>query len=145
MDEFESSFPNDELLAHIKIAMGEWTPEMEEKFMQNLPKRSDEQPEQAAVVEISKKYTLSGNYPNPFNPETTIIFGLPEESHITIEIFNVVGQKVNDLLNSEKLAGYHQVRWNGRDEFGKKVGAGVYLCRMQAGDFIKTQQMMLLP
>ena len=145
MNEFESSFPNDHFLAHMKIALGEWTPEMEEQFLENLPKRFDEQPEQAAPVEIPEKFTLSGNYPNPFNPETTIIFGVPEESRVTIEIFNVLGQKVARLLESEKPAGYHSVRWDGRNEFGKKVGAGVYMCRMQAGDFIETQKMMLLP
>ena len=145
MDEFESSFPKDHFLAHMKIAMGEWTPEMEEQFLENLPKRFDEQPEQAAPVEIPEKFSLSGNYPNPFNPETTIKFGLPKESHVTIEIFNVLGQKVKQVMDSEKPAGYHQVRWNGTDQFGNKVGAGVYMCRMQAGDFIKTQKMMLLP
>lgn len=145
MDQFENSFPDDYLLAHIKIAMGLWTPEMEEKFMEKLPKRFGEQPEQTAAVEIPEKFSLSGNYPNPFNPETTIKFGLPEESRIIIEIFNVLGQKVKELLDSEKPAGYHQVRWDGTDEFGKKVGAGIYLCRMQAGNFIKTQKMMLLP
>jgi len=145
MNEFEASFPNDYLLAHIKIAMGEWNAEMAEKFLENLPKRSDEQPEQAVPVEIPDKFTLSGNYPNPFNPETRIKFGLPEESRVTIDIFNVLGQQVKRLLESEKAAGYHSVRWDGTDQFGKKVGAGVYLYRMQAGDFIKTQKMMLLP
>ena len=145
MNEFETSFPNDHLLAHMKIAMGEWTPEMEEKFLKNLAKRFGEQPEQIAVVEIPEKFSLSGNYPNPFNPETTIKFGLPEESRVTIEIFNVLGQKVKQLLDGEKPAGYHSVPWDGRNEFGKNVGAGMYLCRMQAGNFIKTQKMMLLP
>ena len=145
MNEFELSFPDDYLLALMKVAMGEWTPEMEEKFMEKLPKRFGEQPEQTAAVEIPEKFSLSGNYPNPFNPETTIKFGLPKESRVTIEIFNVLGQKVNELLGGEKPAGYHHVRWDGTDEFGKKVGAGVYLYRMQAGNFIKTLKMMLLP
>ena len=145
MNEFESSFPNDYLLVHMKAAMGEWTPEMEKKFLENLPKRKGDLPEQALVVEIPEKYTLSGNYPNPFNPETTIKFGLPKESRVTIKIFNVLGQKVIKLMDSEKKAGYHQVRWDARNEFGKKVSAGVYLYRMQAGNYNKTMKMMLLP
>jgi tetratricopeptide (TPR) repeat protein len=145
MNEFEFSFPNDYLLVHMKAAMGEWTPEMEEKFMENLPKRKGDLPEQAFVVEIPVKYTLSGNYPNPFNPETTIKFGLPKESRVTIKIFNVLGQKVIKLMDKEKKAGYHQVRWDARNEFGKKVSAGVYLYRMQAGNYNKTMKMMLLP
>jgi len=143
--EFERLFPDDYLLALMKIAMGEWTPQMEKEFMDKLPKRFGEPGEAAAEIAIPEKFSLSGNFPNPFNPETTIKFGLPEASRVTIEIFNVLGQKVKQLMNAEQPAGYHSVRWDGTDEFGNKVGGGIYVCRLQAGNFIKAQKMMLLP
>jgi len=84
-------------------------------------------------------------YPNPLNPETNIAYALPEASRVRIELYNVLGQKIVTLLVAQMPAGDHSVRWNGRNSLGDKVGAGIYLCRMQAGEFVKTQKMTVLP
>ncbi|KAA3618549.1 MAG: T9SS C-terminal target domain-containing protein [Calditrichaeota bacterium] len=77
-------------------------------------------------------YKLSHNYPNPFNIETTIEFGIPKASSVTIEIFNSIGQKVNNIEMINLSPGYHKVSWNGRDEFGNIVATGVYFYKLKA-------------
>ena len=94
---------------------------------------------------VPPHYQFVQNYPNPFNPETSISFALPQEGHVLIEVYNVLGQKVATLVDEYQLAGYHSARWEGRDSSGKKAPAGIYLCRMKAGGFVKTQKMTLLP
>ena len=94
---------------------------------------------------MPRSFVLLGNYPNPFNPGTAIQYALPEKSHVAIDIYNVLGQKIARVLDAEMPAGRHTVHWMGRNEVGQKVGAGIYLCRMQAGEFVKTQKMTLLP
>jgi len=90
-------------------------------------------------------YVLHQNYPNPFNPETSIPYDLPKESQVLIEVYNVLGQKVSTLVDEQKQAGEYITHWNGLELTGKKATAGIYLCLMQAGDFVKTQKMTLLP
>jgi len=109
-----------------------------------MPKHG-EQPPSISEIPLQMNYELEQNYPNPFNPETNISYALPEASRVRIEIYNVLGQKIATLVNAEIPAGYHSVRWNGRNETGERVGAGIYLCRVQTGEFAKTQKMTLLP
>jgi flagellar hook assembly protein FlgD len=87
---------------------------------------------------------LKGNYPNPFNPTTTISFSISEESNVAIDIFNVKGQKVKTLLNESKNVGEHLVHWNGTDEQNKSVSSGVYFYKMKAGKFVQTKKMILM-
>ncbi len=93
---------------------------------------------------VPKEYQLSQNHPNPFNPTTEIKFGLPQNSHVTLKIYNVVGQEVITLLDRNLSAGIYQIRWNGVDNSGRTVSSGVYFFRMQAGDYVQTKQMLLL-
>jgi len=74
-------------------------------------------------------YHLS-NYPNPFNPTTTISFSIPEESKIELSVYNIKGQKIKSLLNDQIAAGEHSTVWNGEDASGRKVGSGVYLYKL---------------
>ncbi len=104
-----------------------------------------EGPRGQALTSVPKIFDLSQNYPNPFNPETNIGFALPEASKVRVEIYNVLGPKIATSVNADMPAGNHFVRWNGRNPIGEKVGAGIYLCRMQSGEFVKTQKMTLLP
>ncbi|MFO8144473.1 MAG: M14 family zinc carboxypeptidase [Candidatus Syntrophosphaera sp.] len=87
---------------------------------------------------------LYPNYPNPFNPETTIRFSLAKPTDIDITIYNARGQLVRKLIGESVPSGDHQVVWNGRDDGGNEVGSGIYLYRMQSGDYVKTRKMMLV-
>jgi len=89
-------------------------------------------------------FELSQNYPNPFNPVTTIEYSLPERSNVTIEIYNVLGQRVQTLVNREESAGSYTVTWDGSDASGKPAATGLYLYRFQAGDHVETKKMLLL-
>jgi len=88
------------------------------------------------------------NYPNPFNPETTIRWQVAgdrqQETHVTIDIYNVKGQLVRKLVNDIYSSGVHSVVWNGRDEAGRAVGSGIYLYRVKAGEHSSIQKMLLL-
>jgi hypothetical protein len=93
---------------------------------------------------IPSTFEVSQNYPNPFNPSTTIKYGLPENSIVTIKIFNILGQEVKTLVNTEKNAGTYSVTWNGDNNFGQKVTSGTYIYRVVAGNFVQTKKMVLL-
>jgi hypothetical protein len=93
---------------------------------------------------IVSKFTLHENYPNPFNPTTTLRFDLPEVSNITLTIFNMLGQKIRTYDMQSAAAGYHTLKWNATNDYGDPVGAGVYLYQLQSKDFVKTRKMVLL-
>jgi len=90
------------------------------------------------------EYALHDNYPNPFNPTTTLRFDLPEISDITLTIYNMLGQKVRTFNYQNTSAGYHSVTWDATNDYGDPVGAGVYLYQLQTKDFVKTRKMVLL-
>ena len=89
-------------------------------------------------------FHLSQNYPNPFNAETVIVFALPRSSDVKIGIFNILGQKVRDLVDERVSAGYKKVVWNGKNNEGKVVASGVYLYQLKAGTFTEAKRMILL-
>ncbi len=93
--------------------------------------------------EIMSSYLL-GNYPNPFNPETTIYFSLAEDSSIELVIFNVKGQKVKTIAEGVYEKGKHAEAWNGEDENGKTMASGVYLYQLKAGVKTAIKRMLLL-
>ena len=91
-----------------------------------------------------KDNVLYQNFPNPFNPETTISFILKTDSHVIIDIYNIRGQKVKSLVNEIKTSGNHSVLWNGTNENGLSVSSGFYLYKMQTNNFVATRKMVLL-
>ena len=93
---------------------------------------------------LFKEEYLLYNYPNPFNPTTTIDFSIPKDSGINLSIYNLKGQKVKTLLNEYKEAGKHQVVWNGRDESNKRAASGLYLYKIISGKETVTRKMLLL-
>ncbi len=95
-------------------------------------------------VVIPKEYSLSQNYPNPFNPETVIEFGLPKAGPTRLEIYDVQGHLVRRLVDGSMPAGLHAVRWDGRDESGRRVSSGIYLYRLKSGSFVERKQMTLV-
>ena len=89
-------------------------------------------------------YALLQNYPNPFNPETVIGFQIPEANHVTIKIFNSLGQEVRTLLDMQYNKGFHSVIWDGKDNLRNSVSSGIYFYRLQAGTFNQINKMSLL-
>ncbi|MFA7056137.1 MAG: choice-of-anchor J domain-containing protein, partial [Candidatus Cloacimonadales bacterium] len=87
---------------------------------------------------------LKGNYPNPFNPETTIAFSTKENGPVSLDIYNIRGQKVRSLVNENRESGDHSVVWNGKDDNGKSVASGVFFYRMKSGKFSSTKKMILM-
>ncbi len=87
---------------------------------------------------------LLGNYPNPFNPETSISYNLREAGQVTLDIYNLKGQKVRTLVNEHQDKGQHNVVWNGKDENNSSVASGVYFYRMSNGSYSSTKKMILM-
>jgi hypothetical protein len=87
---------------------------------------------------------LLGNYPNPFNPETSIAYNVKNDEQVTLEIYNLKGEKVRTLVNTKVKAGSHKVSWLGDDENGKQVSSGVYFYRMTSGKYSASKKMILL-
>ncbi len=87
---------------------------------------------------------LKGNYPNPFNPDTTISFSLKEPANVSINIYNIQGKLVKTLLNEVRAAGNHTAIWNGKDNSGRNVASGVYYYRMKSGKYSSTRKMVML-
>ncbi|RLC53088.1 MAG: hypothetical protein DRI23_01320 [Candidatus Cloacimonadota bacterium] len=94
--------------------------------------------------EIPLMAGLDQNYPNPFNPNTTIEYSLKSTGHVSIEIFNIKGQKVKTLINRELNAGEHSIDWNGTDDTDTSVSSGIYFYKLSAGDYTSARKMILL-
>ena len=89
-------------------------------------------------------FNLSQNYPNPFNPITTLRYDLPETGLVTITIYDMLGRQVKPLINQTQDAGYRSVIWDATNDYGKPVSAGIYLYKIQAGEYMQTKKMVLL-
>jgi hypothetical protein len=95
-------------------------------------------------AKLPETFSLSQNYPNPFNPTTQINFEIPFRSHVSLTVYNVLGQKVTTLVDKEMSAGSYIADWNGASDGGTIVASGVYFYKLEAGDFIETKKMVLL-
>ncbi len=95
-------------------------------------------------LKAPKVCTLHQNYPNPFNPYTQINYQIPKDNHVTLKIYNLLGQEIITLIDDQLTAGSHTATWNGRDSSSNKVSAGIYFCTMEAGEFTQTRKMVLL-
>ena len=93
---------------------------------------------------LPKEFALHQNYPNPFNPRTRVRYDLPDNENVTIIIYDLLGRQVKQLVDSYQEAGFKSIIWNATNDFGKPAPAGVYLYKIQAGDFIQTKKMVLL-
>jgi hypothetical protein len=95
-------------------------------------------------AQLPHTLVLYPNYPNPFNPVTTLRYDLPEQTHVNITVYDMLGRQVKTLINHTQDAGYKSVIWNATNDYGKPVSAGIYLYQIQAGDYISTKKMVLL-
>jgi len=96
------------------------------------------------ITELTNDIIIIENFPNPFNPKTTISFSLQNDSKIELSIYNIKGQLVEILVNDFKPAGQHSVVWDGRDENNQPVGSGIYFYKLKAGDFREVRKMILM-
>ena len=92
----------------------------------------------------STTFFLGPNYPNPFNPTTSISYSLPEQSAVKMTVFDIRGREVLTLLNEDISPGNYEVQWCGMDQAGNPVSTGVYFCRLEAGTFSHTIKMVYL-
>lgn len=102
-------------------------------------------------VEVAKEtesrpqaFSLSQNYPNPFNPQTSMRYALPQDAHVRLTVYNVLGQKVAKLVDEHQQPGYKTVSWDGKDEKGNPLASGVYFYRLEAGKFTEVKKMLLV-
>lgn len=93
---------------------------------------------------LPTEFTLSQNVPNPFNPSTQVSFALPTAAKVNLSIYNVLGQHVKTLVDTDMRAGYQTVTWDGTDNTGHTVASGVYFYKLNAGDFTATKKMLML-
>ena len=93
---------------------------------------------------LPTQFRLHQNYPNPFNPETTIRYDLAKPVEVRLTVFDVLGRAVRTLVAHKQAAGAHSAVWDGRDDLGRQLASGVYVYRLEAGDFTKSAKMLLL-
>jgi hypothetical protein len=107
----------------------------------NNPGSSTGSEEETIIPQVT---LLESNYPNPFNPETTIRFGLKQSGKVSICIYNSRGQVVRTLVDETKSAGYHRIVWNGKDDNNRTLASGMYFYRMEAGSYTETRKAILM-
>lgn len=93
---------------------------------------------------LPNTFSLSQNYPNPFNSQTVIKYTLPEDCHVELILYNILGQKVKTLISEYQSAGYRMVHWNGRDDEGNETPSGLYLYKIKTPKYSKSKKMILL-
>ena len=93
---------------------------------------------------IPGAYHIAQNFPNPFNPVTTIRFDVKERGHVSLKIYNVAGQLVKTLVDETRDASSYSILWDGTNNLGAKVASGIYFYRLVAGDFEQTKKMVLI-
>ena len=96
------------------------------------------------LSEIPKEYKLFNNYPNPFNPSTTIKYSVPKVSNVKLQVYNMMGQLIKTLVNETKAPGFYSVVWNGTNENDSKVASGIYFYRFESENFVANNKMILI-
>jgi len=131
LEVLKSKYPNDELTFQAMLTIGE--------FEDNHYPKPESTSEETSIQEISKTYSLLENYPNPFNPTTVINFSLPQETHVTLKVYDILGQEVAVLVNESKPAGEHKALFN-----AKELPSGVYIYTVKAGTYSSIKKMLLV-
>lgn len=129
---------------NISIVTGSQTYSFDLADIENITFSGDVSVDEMQIIVNSVPIKFLKNYPNPFNPCTTISFELAQAGMATLEIFNVKGQKVNTLINEELAEGVHEVIWNGKDVSGKKAASGVYFYSLNSQGESKIKKMIVL-
>jgi hypothetical protein len=120
--------------------VGHANPEVEGNPIALTAKPGDE----IGPINLPTAYSLDQNFPNPFNPSTTLAYSLKEAGHVTVNIYNVLGQNVRTLVDEYQNAGNYTAIWDGHDGTGSEVGSGIYFYRIKSGDFSDIKKMVLM-
>jgi len=131
---------------YIDIRNNQFCPPYPSCLENKMGQQDDSNCAQTSIIEdiMPITYHLYSAYPNPFNPTTTLDYGLPEDALVNITIYDMMGRKVSTLVSSQQSAGYKSVQWNATNDAGSIVSAGLYMYMIQAGDFRQTKKMVLL-
>ena len=97
-----------------------------------------------SVTDLPSTYNLVGNYPNPFNPTTEIVYNVAQPGNVRLTVYNYLGQKVATLVDKHQASGSYQVTWNGLDDSGRQMSSGLYFYRFEANNFQQTKKMILM-
>lgn len=97
-----------------------------------------------SAADRANSFILEPNYPNPFNPTTKIVYNLPRESKVKLVVYDILGNKVVELVNEQQNVGLYEVTWDARDQYGSKVSSGVYFYRFEADQYKKSYKMILM-
>jgi hypothetical protein len=95
-------------------------------------------------IALPTEFALHNNYPNPFNPVTNITYDIAQNSEVTLEIYNVMGQRVRTLAQGSHEPGRYRVMWNATNDYGQSLSSGMYIYRIQAGDFVSVKKLILM-
>lgn len=95
-------------------------------------------------TQLPVEFSIGQNYPNPFNPSTTIEYSVAKRTRVKIDVFNITGQHIITLLDEEQQAGWNNIQWNGKNQFGNEVVSGMYFYRIMAESFNQTRKMILM-
>jgi len=93
---------------------------------------------------IPQTFVLQQNFPNPFNPQTSIRYQLAQNADVSLKVYNIMGQEVRTLVNDTQAAGSYQVKWDGKNDVGHQVASGIYIFRLKAGEQFKASRTMML-
>ena len=113
-------------------------------YVQDFPGLADLAKLTGVADEVPEQFAIAGNFPNPFNPSTTISFSLAEPGHAGLAVYNIAGQLVRELVNGNLSAGAHDVVWDGCDNTGVRVSSGVYFVRLTKGTYTAAHRMTLV-
>ncbi|MHB8578876.1 MAG: Kelch repeat-containing protein [Ignavibacteriaceae bacterium] len=95
-------------------------------------------------TQIANGFKLNNNYPNPFNPSTQISFSVGKDSHVSIDIYSILGQHIKNLASKNYSVGNYQITWDGTDNYGRQVAAGIYIYRLSSDYFTDSKKMVLM-
>jgi len=110
----------------------------------NTIKQSTKKLSKETKEDIPNVFSCAQNYPNPFAQNTTIKYGLPKDVKVSLDIYNLIGQKVRTLVNAKQTAGYKSIKWDGRTSAGTPAPKGIYFYTFKAGGYIKHHKMILI-
>ncbi len=96
------------------------------------------------VIAVPDEFALQKNYPNPFNPATTIQYDIPIEAEVLLVVYDILGRHVKTLINTTQTAGYKSIKWNGTNDQGETISTGVYFYHLQTSGYSKVRKMALL-